>query len=512
MELAQRFFERFRGLSRAYGGYKEGQRNARGKLEGEAYVVRDELTVDNWRHHLAGEASLGVIPTTDDNTCYWGALDIDPKDYMKAEDPGELQKRIDLPMIVCRSKSGGAHVYLFFSEPVPASKAQQRMTEISVYLGLPGVEVNPKQTAQQPDKGTVGNYLNMPYFGGENSTRIGYRSDGTAITDPSEFLDRCDEMAISEEQLDNLELVSDNLIEDGPPCLQALAQNGVPQGQRNNTMLNVGVYLKLRYGEDWHPVFEKMNYTSGILEEPLPSGEINTLEKQVDKGYFYGCSHEPIASLCQKRICKQRKYGVGTNSDNPEIAIEAAHKVDTTPPVYYITVEGGYQLILTSEDLLTPERFKRMYFETLDQIPTTGKKPEWEQYINTIMREATLVEAPDDVGMEGQILMLLERFIQESPPANDRNEILQGKPWFHEGYVYFKGQSLLEFIKRERSDMSNARSQQIFAYIRSHYGEDYYQGKVRLKGRPTAVWGVPAPEVQTEGYDVPNVGSKEEEY
>jgi len=374
MELAQRFFERFRGLDRAHGAYREGKRNAKGKAEGEQRTVPGAPTVDLWEKHLSGESSLGVIPTTDDNTCYWGAIDVDPANYNEAEDPGEIQKRIDLPLVVCRSKSGGAHIYMFFSEPVSAAKAQQRLTEISVYLGLPGEEINPKQTVQHPDKGTVGNYLNMPYFGGQNTIRVGYRADGTAITDPEEFLNRCDEMAISEEQLDALELTQSNLIEDGPPCLQALAYNGVPQGQRNNTMLNIGVYLKQRYGEDWHPVFESMNHTSGILEEPLPSGEINTLEKQVDKGYFYGCSHEPLANLCQKRICKQRKYGVGTNSENPEIAIEAAQKLMSEPPVYYITVEGGYQLILSSDDLLNPERFKRIYFESLDHVPNTWPK------------------------------------------------------------------------------------------------------------------------------------------
>jgi hypothetical protein len=90
--------------------------------------------------------------------------------------------------------------------------------------------------------------------------------------------------------------------------------------------------------------------------------------------------------------------------------------------------------------------------------------------------------------------------------------MLLGHIWFNEGYAYFRGPNFLEFVRRERSDMSNARSQQVFAYVRSYYGDDYYQGKVRIKNKPTSIWGVPAPDVQEEGFSVPDVGSKEEEY
>ena len=34
-----------------------------------------------------------------------------------------------------------------------------------------------------------------------------------------------------------------------PPCLVTLLSDGVPNGQRNNCMYNVGVYLKKRYSE-----------------------------------------------------------------------------------------------------------------------------------------------------------------------------------------------------------------------------------------------------------------------
>ena len=68
------------------------------------------------------EPSLGIIPINDDNKCKWGAIDIDTYDGF---DHKKLIKKIvgkKIPLVVCKSKSGGAHVFLFVSEPVLASR------------------------------------------------------------------------------------------------------------------------------------------------------------------------------------------------------------------------------------------------------------------------------------------------------------------------------------------------------------------------------------------------------
>ena len=51
-----------------------------------------------------------------------------------------------LPLIVCRSKSGGAHVFLFTKENIPASLMQSKLKEMAIILGYEGSEIFPKQT------------------------------------------------------------------------------------------------------------------------------------------------------------------------------------------------------------------------------------------------------------------------------------------------------------------------------------------------------------------------------
>ena len=77
--------------------------------------------------HLQGKHVMGVYPMLTDETCWLLAVDFDKsswKDDVRAF--VETARRRDLPALVERSRSGnGAHVWFFFSEPVPASIARK---------------------------------------------------------------------------------------------------------------------------------------------------------------------------------------------------------------------------------------------------------------------------------------------------------------------------------------------------------------------------------------------------
>ena len=112
-----RFKAIFSGLDIAYGTYKIKSERGDGKQAGQATVVRKPPTDDLWIKHLEGvDPSLGIIPIRADNTCIWGCIDIDqyPLDHKGLVDK---VRSLSLPLVVCRSKSGGAHVFLFSKEP-----------------------------------------------------------------------------------------------------------------------------------------------------------------------------------------------------------------------------------------------------------------------------------------------------------------------------------------------------------------------------------------------------------
>ena len=177
-----RFKAIFSGLDIAYGTYKIESSRGDGKQAGKAVVVRKPPTDDLWVKHLEGvEPSLGIIPIRADNTCIWGCIDIDqyPLDHA-----GLIKKvrQLELPMVVCRSKSGGAHVFLFVKEPIPAAEMQRFLKAGAALLGEAGREIFPKQAEILVDRGDTGNFLNLPYFGGDQTMRYAIKDDGSAAT------------------------------------------------------------------------------------------------------------------------------------------------------------------------------------------------------------------------------------------------------------------------------------------------------------------------------------------
>ena len=148
--------------------------------------------------------SLGIIPITDDNTCQWGCIDIDdyPLDHKKIID--KIREE-EFPLVVCRSKSGGAHIFCFTKSFISARLMRQKLEQIAGELGYAGCEIFPKQEKIEKERGDVGNFLNLPYFGGTDNNRYAFLDDGSAAT-LEEFYTLVEKFRISEEDFAKIKL------------------------------------------------------------------------------------------------------------------------------------------------------------------------------------------------------------------------------------------------------------------------------------------------------------------
>ena len=166
MSLARDYAKLFAGLKQAYGKFTQtSELRDDGKVGGKVVTVSEQLTEnrlkDLWQQHLDGKTSIGIVPINEDNCCNWGAVDVD--DF--TIDLKKLAKRLHqmkLPLVLCRSKSGGAHIFLFVFDPVPAALMQKKLKDIAACLGYGQAEIFPKQTKLLLERGDKGSALNMP--------------------------------------------------------------------------------------------------------------------------------------------------------------------------------------------------------------------------------------------------------------------------------------------------------------------------------------------------------------
>jgi hypothetical protein len=180
--MIEKFKNIFTGLDRAHGVTYVDKKGADGqKIKGKSFVTREYVTDEMWSKHLQGtEPSLGIIPITDENTCKWGCVDIDSYAGFDHKKLIDKIKTLHLPLLVFRSKSGGAHVFLFTSVAVEAKLMRDKLLSISAVLGYGGSEVFPKQVELKSQDDT-GNFLNLPYFNGDKTTRYCFNDKGEAV-------------------------------------------------------------------------------------------------------------------------------------------------------------------------------------------------------------------------------------------------------------------------------------------------------------------------------------------
>ncbi len=480
--LAEQFLQRFRGLMRAHGTYMVSEKQpGRDKVTGRARTLKDTVTQRKWRDHLEGKVGIGIVPVNDDGICLFGAIDVDVYD-LNLEHLETRVKESGLPLVVCRTKSGGAHLYLFLSEPTPASLVRDRLMEWSVLIGHPNVEVFPKQSeiASEDD---VGSWINMPYFDGESTVRYAI-VNGEALS-PTEFLEHAETAVVTEETLVATEGKQDPLFEQAPPCLQHLARTGFPEGTRNLGLYNLGVYAKMAFGDDWKDRLREMNKKN--VTPMLSDAEVTQTIRQLDKkNYFYKCKEQPIANACNRSICSRREYGISKSGDDPGVSLDGLAKILTTPPMWLINVDGRRVQLDSSAQLLSQREFERKCIDAHNIIPNRIKENAWRELLRMLMEKVEEIPAPEDAGTAGQFLYLLEKFCRERDTATSSDELVFEKVWTNNERSYFQSSHLIGFVERHRLKIT---AKTAWGILRDNDGDTK---RFRIGKRMIRAWSVPA--------------------
>lgn len=516
-QSVKRFATLFRGNDRSFGQWDPARhKDKSSRTEKSAYKL------DHFELHLNGAVGLGIVPIRDDGMCMWGAIDIDNHGQTVDTDIKAVEKRVaekEMPLIACRSKSGGVHLYFFASEPVRAEILRKVLQRWAAELKIDGVDcIYPKQARLATnDEGVkaLGNWINLPYFDAENTPRYAV-SNGKPVNLDS-FLSMAESIAVDTAGLNKL--FGDDTTQ-MPPCMQArLRSGGFQGGERNDGVYQCAVYCRKKDPETARDAAHDLSQRF-MLDNPLPFKERDkTIRSAMGRSYNYKC--EVFKDVCDREACRKLKYGIS------EAEYENMGKRETMPvfsnlvkyhncdPVRFdLTVgleESARKIEGLTIDVLSnfSELRKEIMVKTHAVLPRL-KGDEWDRILNDLFASVSVEEIPEDSTPEGIVKTRLIEFARKADlnsdgtDHKDRTALLRGVPVVqlleNELVVLFRHVDFVAYLQRTKTDLIKNKD----LWFKANRNMGVKNARVRVGKQVINVWYVMVDGLQEERQDVPN--------
>ena len=419
----------------------------------------------------------------------WGCIDVDPNSYKNYSQKKyvDIIKNYKLPLVAVKSKSGGLHIFVFFTEWADAEKVSEKLQKINDKYFL-AQEVFPCNKA-----------LNMPYQNMNSSMEFAYDDDNNPVL-IKRFVEIALTKRIKPEDFYKLRIKDyepESMWNTYAPCVQKLIQEKWEGNNRNNYLFNVLVLEMKKNSTLAVKNLEEigLNRNSEIFSNPLPRNEVSSLCKSVHKqGYEFQCppKHPEFGPICNKELCKSRRLGIGEAV--PEIidAFENITYIQDTKNVWYEFDFKGQHVMVTPEDMKDEKSFRvkllrhRLYWMTLPK-PPKGPSP-FELLMKGIVEKAVEnKEHTYEDTLEEERYKVLKDFF-ESHVEQDKFTKLK------DGYVvldsktnicYFKKITLDQFLKKKAAKVFNTTADAI--RLLGCKRKDYHEGEKN-------VWHVEMPD------------------
>lgn len=462
MDAAERLNKLFAGRADAHGTHgppvKDGLKWA---IKSTARTLREPVTLDLWRQHVAGTRPMGIIPINAESKCWFGSIDYDEYDVDVTEVIARVEEA-NMPLVPVSSKSGGLHLFCFAEEATSATIMQMALRNMAAKLGLAGSEIFPKQ--RQVISKELGNWMVMPYFGstygGQIKEQVGLTRSGQKI--PLEtWLAVAESARVTPDELRRL--ASARLkkaepaarsangerpppsVSDGPVCLEHLDLIKVGRGHQSDYLFFLGNFFKRAYPGEWKQKLEEASRTK--LDPPGSAEGLQQVIKSLSKkDYAYSCKLQPMVAYCNSVVCRTRRFGIG-QSELPILA--NLSKLDTDPPIWFVDIEGD-RLELETDQLMNYVLFHKACADRLSKCYSVMKQSDWTELLKPAFANLTIVPAPKDVSVAGQFLEILDDFLTNRARGRRLEDIIAGKPWENDEDLahWFRVSDLMNFLGR----------------------------------------------------------------
>lgn len=469
-----------------------------GKVKSKSWLDKRPLNIDDLQKHINGRVSIGIAPLTENNTCYFGAIDIDEYSGQCAAIVKAIYEA-DIPLRPFHSKSGGLHLYIFFDDEdgVPAHDVRKLLTLYCKLFNLPKqTEIFPKQINMD---GVVNpSWINLPYFDAENpdNPRKLLDHNGEHV-DLLTGMQQCKAKKLLLKE--HYRILNELPLNDAPPCLQTLflLRSNITEGDfRNNFLFSMAVYYKLKDGDNWE---DSVKFVNSSMGNPLNERELEAtvLKSNRHRQYFYKCKDAPCSLYCQKQACYDRKFGIGSES-NSGLNFEDLHQYLTDPPYYVWYVNGKPLRFFDEGDILTQTVFHKLCMRYLHVAPNKLKDASWRKIVNTALENVQVhsEEESQEISAGGMWWKYTKDFFLQRVLAATTGQLKIGRTYrdISKGCYIFSGPAYIEYIR-------NTKSFKMYSDVELQAKlKDYGAQVIMYEGLP--YWSIPISKIDVDRVDI----------
>ena len=485
--MIENFIKIFEGYNSARGHFTKNKSKLPGKAEGKSGVYRVEVTKTMWGNHLKGlEPSLGIMPVNENSEARWGCIDVDDfnLDY---ESILQNIRKLELPLIMIRSKSGCAHIFLFIRKFIPAEEIKFVMNKFAAQLGIADKldRIYPMQTEFL--QGGTGSWLNMPYFNLEEGGRYAYKDNMDAAT-LDEFFGMYEQHA--QEDLDKyLEAPKEEKPKEKKlrkpcdlPCIKnckAANDGKIPKGSRNEFLFHQGVYYSRSHeeiskfeGKIKTPETLLREFNSNSMVEPLDEKEIINVSESLEKNeYKFKCKVPQIKKYCDVSKCKTNPGGITPDEAKELITAQeilgTIYEYGSVPPKFFMYVKvkaenntlKDVRVEFTGSELMSKTLFLRRLNDwghfppkTLSQMKNT----DFDDFIDGLLKRRVHEEVSEEANIDFDFKALMRDFLEKTTVSLDKWDVLEGACFYDKKKkrMHFKLNKLQQYLQAVRQPMN----------------------------------------------------------
>ena len=433
---------------------------SKNKIKPKYTWAKESIQPIHYQQHLDGKISIGIQPCTKEGKTSFGCIDVDPKNYKEFNIPILLSyiEKYNLPLVPCRSKSGGLHIYLFLKEEISAQQIRDALLTLLLPLELKRTtELYPKQVELIPDEdgNLSGNFINLPYFNKNETNRYAIDKNNTQLS-LEQFIKIVYERQLTPQQLGALVIRCEEEVlkggdpefQDGPPCLQRISKTKLGDG-RDRFMYNYMVFAKKKYKEKWP---DKVNEANKYFKIPWSLKEINDKIKHWSKDTAgHTCNDEILEPKCMKHICVKRTYGVASDATSVFPLISGLQIIHYTTPRLRFMVEkpDGKPVQCEATDptaMTTQKKLLDLIWLQAHFYPDPLPPKQYRVFLNQVIKNPTVIHPAQGTQDKDQLYQHLYTFCVNSAQADSKTDILGGLCWTDNGYHYFLFSAFFETL------------------------------------------------------------------